>query len=60
MHAKETGSAVAEAILADWGAASERFVTVMPRDYRRVLDATEAAQAEGGSVTEAVMAAAHG
>jgi glutamate synthase (NADPH/NADH) large chain len=60
LHAKETGSTVAEAILADWGAASERFVTVMPRDYRRVLEATEAAQAEGRSVTEAVMAAAHG
>ncbi|MGB7051849.1 MAG: glutamate synthase large subunit [Acidimicrobiales bacterium] len=60
LHAKETGSTVAEAILADWGAASERFVTVMPRDYRRVLDATELALAEGRSVTEAVMAAAHG
>ncbi len=60
LHAKETGSTVAEAMLADWEAASDRFVTVMPRDYRRVLDATETALAEGRSVTEAVMAAAHG
>jgi hypothetical protein len=32
----------------------------MPRDYRRVLEATERALAAGESVDEAVMAAAHG
>jgi hypothetical protein len=32
----------------------------MPRDYRRVLEATELAVAEGRSVDEAVMAAPHG
>ena len=41
-------------------AASEQFVTVMPKDYRRVLEATERAVAEGRSVDEAVMEAAHG
>ncbi len=60
LHAKETGSTLAEAILDDWVAAAEQFVTVMPRDYRRVLDATAAAEAEGRPVTEAIMAAAHG
>jgi len=35
-------------------------VKVVPRDYRRVLEATERARAEGRSVDEAVMEAAHG
>jgi len=41
LHHEETGSAVAREILADWVSASDQFVTVMPRDYRRVLEATE-------------------
>jgi len=60
MHEEETGSEVARAVLADWIGTSEQFVTVMPKDYRRVLEATELAVAEGRSVEEAVMAAAHG
>jgi glutamate synthase domain-containing protein 3 len=60
MHRDETGSTVAQQILADWVSSSEQFVTVMPKDYRRVLEATELAVAEGRSVDEAVMEAAHG
>ncbi len=60
MHRDETGSAVADRILADWVGSSEQFVTVMPRDYRRVLEASERARSEGRSVEEAVMEAAHG
>jgi glutamate synthase (NADPH) large chain len=60
MHRDETGSQVAAHILADWISASEQFVTVMPKDYRRVLEATELAVAEGRSVEEAVMEASHG
>ena len=60
MHRDETGSEVARAVLADWISASEQFVTVMPKDYRRVLEATEKAVAEGRSVEEAVMEASHG
>jgi glutamate synthase (NADPH/NADH) large chain len=60
MHRDETGSEVARVILADWISASEQFVTVMPQDYRRVLEATERAVAEGRSVDEAVMEASHG
>jgi len=60
MHHDETGSAVAAAILADWVTRSEQFVKVMPKDYRRVLEATEQAIAEGRSVDEAVMEASHG
>ena len=51
---------MARAILGDWISASEQFVTVMPKDYRRVLEATERAVAEGRSVEEAVMEASHG
>jgi glutamate synthase (NADPH/NADH) large chain len=60
MHRDETGSEVAERILSDWISCSEQFVMVMPQDYRRVLAATERAVAEGRSVEEAVMEAAHG
>jgi glutamate synthase (NADPH) large chain len=60
MHRDETGSDVASHILVDWVSSSEQFVTVMPKDYKRVLEATEQAIADGRSVDEAVMAAAHG
>jgi glutamate synthase (NADPH) large chain len=60
MHRDETGSELADRILADWVSGSEQFVVVMPKDYKRVVEATELAVAEGRSVEEAVMAAAHG
>ncbi len=60
LHQEETGSTVAGRLLADWTAASELFVKVMPRDYRRVLEATERAVAEGRSVDEAIMEASRG
>jgi glutamate synthase (NADPH) large chain len=50
----------AAAGLAAAGPAATEFVKVMPRDYRRVLDATRRAIEEGSSVDEAVMAASHG
>ncbi|HUY21062.1 MAG TPA: glutamate synthase large subunit [Acidimicrobiales bacterium] len=59
-HGEETGSAVAGRLLESWGAALGDFVKVMPRDYRRVLEATRRAVDEGVSVDEAVMAASHG
>ncbi|HWD51952.1 MAG TPA: glutamate synthase large subunit [Acidimicrobiales bacterium] len=55
MHYDETGSEVARAVLADWVGNAEQFVKVMPKEYRRVLEATEKAVAEGRSVDEAVM-----
>ncbi|MGH9086737.1 MAG: glutamate synthase-related protein, partial [Acidimicrobiales bacterium] len=55
-HEKETGSAVASRLLAGWERAVREFVKVMPRDYRRVLEATAKAKSEGRSVDEAVMA----
>jgi glutamate synthase (NADPH/NADH) large chain len=59
-HREETGSAVAGRLLADWEQALDRFVKVMPKDYKRVLDAASRAEQEGRDVNEAVMAAAHG
>ncbi|MDT9594539.1 glutamate synthase large subunit [Nocardioides zeae] len=44
---EETGSEVAEQLLADWPAAVGRFTEVMPRDFKRVLDARAEAEAEG-------------
>jgi len=38
-HAARTGSLVARNVLASWDRASERFVKVMPRDYKRVVGA---------------------
>ena len=45
-HRDATGSAVADALLNGWAGAVSRFVKVMPRDYRRVLEEQRAAEAE--------------
>ncbi|HET7522623.1 MAG TPA: glutamate synthase large subunit, partial [Acidimicrobiales bacterium] len=59
-HVDETGSAVGSRVLAAWPKVSSEFVKVMPRDYKRVLEAMRAAQESGIPVDDAVMAAAHG
>ncbi|MCL4421715.1 MAG: glutamate synthase large subunit [Actinobacteria bacterium] len=59
-HGELTGSAVATRLLKSWRSASALFTKVMPRDYRRVMEATARARAEGTPVEVAVMAAAHG
>ncbi len=59
-HAEATGSDVALELLADWPAALPRFCKVMPRDYRRVLDAIALAESEGRNVDEAIMEASRG
>jgi glutamate synthase (NADPH/NADH) large chain len=55
-HVARTGSMVGRNVLASWDQrASERFVKVMPRDYRRALE-EQAARAENegeGEVIEA-------
>ncbi|WP_116948467.1 glutamate synthase large subunit [Jiangella endophytica] len=56
----ETGSVVAEALLADWPASMTRFSLIMPTDYKRVLAAKAAAEREGRDVDVAIMEAAHG
>jgi glutamate synthase (NADPH/NADH) large chain len=59
-HATVTGSPVAEALLRDWDTALQRFTKVMPRDYRRVLEATRRAQEAGRDVELEIMEVARG
>ncbi|PPK63111.1 glutamate synthase large subunit [Actinokineospora auranticolor] len=59
-HVAETGSAVGSALLADWDNEVSRFTKVMPTDYKRVLAARAAAEAEGRDIDQAIMEAAHG
>jgi glutamate synthase (NADPH/NADH) large chain len=53
-----TGSTVAAALLADWPASVARFSAIVPRDFKRVMEATKRARAAGEDVDIAVMAAA--
>ena len=53
----ETKSDLAEKLLSDWNNSAEHFVKVVPVDYKRVLEAAEAAKITGKDETEAVMAA---
>ncbi len=58
-HVRWTGSALGARLLHDWAATARRFVKVMPRDYKRVLDA----QRNDGAVSIAfagMSGAAHG
>ena len=59
-HAQFTDSPTARQLLADWPTAIGRFSVIVPRDFRRVLEATSRAQANGEDVDAAVMAAALG
>jgi glutamate synthase (NADPH) large chain len=62
-HFEETGSTVAERLLADWGAALTRFGKIMPRDFKAVLAAKNAAEQAGLSESETtakMMEAANG
>jgi glutamate synthase (NADPH/NADH) large chain len=57
-HRDETGSEVARHLLEDDALA--RFTVVMPRDYRRALEAQRRAALEGRDPAEAVMEASRG
>jgi glutamate synthase (NADPH/NADH) large chain len=54
-HFAETGSAVAERLLKDWPEAVVEFTAVVPRDYKRVMEAIRTAEAAGRNIDEAVM-----
>ncbi len=56
-HVARTGSMVGRNLMASWERSRERFVKVMPRDYRRVLEeraATAAAADQAGGEPAAV------
>jgi glutamate synthase (NADPH/NADH) large chain len=57
-HVDATDSAVGRRILADWAGEQQRFAKVMPRDYKRVLEAIADAERTGTDPEEAIMAAA--
>lgn len=63
-HQEETGSTVAEKLLADWDTAAARFSKIIPTTYQAVLAAKDAAELAGLSeqeTTEKMMeAATHG
>ncbi|MEZ5262424.1 MAG: glutamate synthase large subunit [Acidimicrobiales bacterium] len=59
-HHEETDSALAGRLLAEGDAALDRFVKVMPSDYKRVREAERRAIEQGEDPIEAIMAAAHG
>ncbi len=57
-HREETNSAVAQRLLDRWHTNVRHFKKVMPKDYKRVLEAAEKAKLEGLDVNEAIMASA--
>jgi len=64
-HGAETGSPLARDLLADWAVSVERFVKVMPTDYKRVLTAQAAAldaglDADSPEFQQRIMEASHG
>ena len=56
-HASVTRSERAWKILALWESEAHKFIKVMPKDYRRMLDAIERAKKDGLTGESAVMAA---
>jgi glutamate synthase (NADPH/NADH) large chain len=57
-HVAYTGSTYAAGLLARWIEVQPRFVKVMPRDYKRVLQAEARARAEGRAPTFAELVGA--
>jgi glutamate synthase (ferredoxin) len=56
-HAEYTGSDRARNILKLWSDMAPKFVKVLPKDYKRVLEAVDKAKSEGLSGEEAINAA---
>ncbi len=58
-HVDATDSAVGQRVLTDWENELKNFVKVMPRDFKRVLQAIAVAERTGEDVDTAIMAAAN-
>ncbi len=56
-HEKYTGSKRAARVLASWAEMTPKFVKVMPKDYKRMLQAIKRATASGLNGEDALMAA---
>ncbi|AWV47069.1 ferredoxin-dependent glutamate synthase [Mycobacterium leprae Kyoto-2] len=59
-HVDATDSAVGQRILAGWSEQQRYFVKVMPKDYKRVLQAIALAERNGVDVNKVIMEPAHG
>ncbi len=59
-HLENTDSEVAKRLLSDWDLEVTRFSKIMPRDYKRVLEASAKAKLEGRDELAAIMEATHG
>jgi glutamate synthase (ferredoxin) len=59
-HAEYTQSTRATKVLANWDRMLSKFVRVVPRDYKRALNAMKIAQEQGIPWERAVMVGAHG
>ena len=56
-HVQYTGSAVGDRILADWDTYRNKFVKVIPKDYKRMLEQIEKMEQSGLAGEEALLAA---
>ncbi len=56
-HMRNTGSGPAERVLAHWKELLPKFIKVMPKDYKRVLESLARVRLAGKSGDEATMAA---
>ncbi len=56
-HVEYTNSEIGKEILADWSNKLEKFIAVIPHDYRRVIETQKTFLAEGFSPEEAEMKA---
>ncbi|SDH05541.1 glutamate synthase (NADH) large subunit [Alteribacillus persepolensis] len=56
-HVYYTESSLAESILQQWKASVSKFVKVIPKDYKQMIESIEQAKAQGLSEQEAVMTA---
>ena len=56
-HVATTGSELGASLVRDWDNASQRFVKVLPIDYKRAIEAMKEVEAMGMTGEEAVMAA---
>jgi len=59
-HIRHTQSPVAARLLVDWERTQQKFIKIIPKDFKRVLAAMKKAQETGMSMDDAIMASAHG
>jgi glutamate synthase (ferredoxin) len=56
-HVKYTGSELGSNVLVNWDEMAPKFVKVMPRDYKKMIQAIKKAQESGRTGEDALLAA---